>query len=114
MWPRFINVLTGIWLTAAPDILRYDDPARTHDHIAGPLIVTFAMMAISESMRSVRWINVLLGNWLVIAPVVFDYSIAQALHSQLLGLMVALMAMVKGSMVERFDGGWAMVWRKQG
>ena len=113
MWPRFINVLLGIWLTAAPDILRYDAPARTHDHIVGPLIITFAMIAMSESTRPVRWINVLLGNWLVIAPVIFDYSIAQALHSQALGIGIALTALVKGSMVERFDGGWTMVWRKQ-
>ena len=112
MWPRFVNVLLGIWLTAAPDILQYGDPARTHDHILGPLVMTFAMIAVSESTRSVRWINVLLGNWLVIAPVVFDYSIAQALHSQALGIAVALIAMVKGSLMERFDGGWTTLWRK--
>ena len=25
MWPRFINVLIGIWLTAAPDLLFFRD-----------------------------------------------------------------------------------------
>ncbi len=112
MWPRFISLLLGIWLTAAPDLLHYGGQARTNDYIIGPLIMTFAMIAMSESTRSVRWINVLLGNWMVIAPVAFDYSIAQALHSQALGLAVALTALIKGSMVERFDGGWATLWRR--
>jgi hypothetical protein len=114
MWPRFINMLLGIWLTAAPDILQYDSPARMHDQIVGPLIITFAMIAMSESTRPVRWINVLLGNWLVIAPVIFDYSIGQAIHSQALGIGVALTALVKGSTVERFNGGWTTLWRSSG
>jgi len=54
MRPQFINVLLGIWLMAAPDILAYGDPARTQDHIFGPLIVTIAMIAVSEVTRPVR------------------------------------------------------------
>src|SRR5688500_17533164 len=107
MWPRFINVLIGMWLTAAPDLLRYGGQARTNDHIVGPLIMTFAMIALSESMRPARWMTMASGIWLIAVPVVFGYSAHQAIHSLSLGITVVLLAAIKGVIKEQFGGGWA-------
>ena len=91
---------------AAPDLLSYGGAARTNDHIVGPLIVTFAMIAISESVRSVRWVTLILGIWLMLSPIVFDYSSQQAIHSLSIATVVVLMARMRGSLKERFGGGW--------
>jgi hypothetical protein len=96
---------------AAPDLLGYGGAARTNDHIVGPLIVTFAMIAISESVRSVRRVTSILGIWLILSPIVFDYSMLQTMHSLLIGILVVLMARMRGSLKERFGGGWTDLWR---
>ena len=111
MWPRLVNVLAGGWLMAAPSLLGYGGPAGTNDHVVGPLILTSATIAMSESVRSVRWVTLTLGIWLILSPIVFDYSSSQALHSLSIGLLIVLMARIPGALKERFGGGWPMIWR---
>lgn len=112
MWPRLVNVLIGGWLMAAPSLLGYGGPAGTNDHVVGPLILTSAAIAMSESVRSVRWVTLILGVWLMLSPMVLDYSSRQALHSFAIGLLVVLLARIPGALKERFGGGWRMIWRR--
>lgn len=99
---------------AAPSLLGYSGPAGTNDHVIGPLILTCATIAMSESVRSVRWITLTLGVWLMLSPLVFDYSSRQTLHSFSIGLLVVLMARIPGALKERFGDGWTGIWRRRG
>ncbi|MGH7233280.1 MAG: SPW repeat domain-containing protein [Nitrospiraceae bacterium] len=112
MFAHIINVLLGVWLMAAPDVLDYGDPARTNDHIVGPLILSFAMIATSEVTRSVRWINLGLGLWVAMAPLPLGYPFRVAMHSVAVGVMVAALSCVRGTMKERLGGGWGVLWRR--
>jgi hypothetical protein len=111
MWSQFINVLLGIWLMAAPDVLAYGDPARTQDHIVGPMILSAAMIAVSEVTRPVRWINVPFGVWLIIAPWIIGYESVARWNSVIIGLLIMVCSMRKGTVRERFDGGWSVLWK---
>src|SRR5687768_7778237 len=111
MTPRLINIVLGVWLTAAPGVLGYADPARTNDHIVGPLAATFACVACWEATRAVRWANVLVGVWLVLAPWVLGYEWGLTLHSTAVGALLAALASVRGAMKHRFGGGWSALWR---
>ena len=108
---HIVNILLGIWLMAAPGVLGYGDPARTNDHIIGPLIVSFAMIATSEVTRPVRWINVVLGLWLVVAPLWLGYAGHVRLHSIAIGLFVAALSCMRGQLHERIGGGWRVLWQ---
>jgi hypothetical protein len=111
MVPRIINILLGLWLMAAPDGLGYPPPARTNDHIVGPLIVSFAMIALSEATRPIRWINLTLGLWLLASPMLLGYEFRIAVHSMVIGLLVASMASMRGTIKEQLGGGWGVLWR---
>ena len=74
MLGQFLVAVCGLWLMTAPDLLGYGEPARMNDYIVGPLVVSFAVIAVAETTRSLRWGNVALGMWLVLAPLFLRYE----------------------------------------
>jgi len=111
MWPQILNVALGIWLMAAPAVLAYGRPASTNDHIVGPLVATFACIALWEATRAVRWVNLPLGVWLIVATWVLDHSQSGQINSVLCGIAIAGLSCFGGAIQQRFGGGWAALWR---
>jgi hypothetical protein len=111
MLPQIINAILGIWLMAAPAVLGYGRPASTNDHIVGPLVATFACIAIWEATRSVRWVNLPLGLWLIVAPLALGHPTSGQLNSVLCGIAIAGLSCVGGAVTRRFGGGWSTLWR---
>jgi hypothetical protein len=111
MFPQIINTALGIWLMAAPAVLQYGRPASTNDHIVGPLVATFACIAIWEATRPVRWLNLPLGLWLMIAPLALGHPPAGMLNSVLCGIAIAALSCVGSDVTQRFGGGWSALWR---
>ena len=112
MWPQLLNTALGLWLMAAPALLGYGRPASTNDHIIGPLVATFACIALWEATRSVRWVNLPLGLWLVAAPLLLGHSQAGAVNSVLCGIAIAVLSCVGGAVQQRFGGGWSALWHR--
>jgi hypothetical protein len=114
MGAQLAGAALGIWLMAAPQVLEYHGPARMNDHIVGPLVATFACVAIWQATRAVRWVNVLLGGWLVLTPWLFDYPRIAAINSAAVGLLTLTFALVRGNMRHQLGGGWPVLWRRDG
>jgi hypothetical protein len=108
MWNQVIIILIGLWLMASPDVMGYNGAERTNHHIVGPLIVSFGMIALSETTRSARWANVALGLWLIVAPFVLSYD---PLKSSLLGIAILGLSLIEGSRREQLGGGWTRLWK---
>jgi hypothetical protein len=65
-----------------------------------------------EVTRGLRWLNVVLGAWLVVAPMLFRYPEATSIvNSLVVGVVVIGLSLVRGTMTERFGGGWRSLWR---
>jgi hypothetical protein len=112
MWARILNAALGIWLMAAPAVLGYSAPAETNDRILGPVIATFAIVAISGATRPVRRVNTVAGGWLLLAPWVLGYGAGAAtVNDMLVGAVVVGASLVKGKVTDRFGGGWSALWR---
>jgi hypothetical protein len=111
MWARLLHIILGVWLMAAPEVLGYPDPARTHDRIIGPVAASMAIIAVWQVARSVRWVHLILGGWLVLAPWVLGYDTAALLHSTAVGALMSGCALVRGKVEQRFGGGWASLWK---
>ncbi len=111
MWALSITIVLGIWLAAAPDILGYGGLARANNQVVGVLLASFGMVALSECMRALRWANLILGLWLVVAPFVLDYRDERAVGSLAVGIAATVLAFVRGSLSERFGGGWSVLWK---
>jgi hypothetical protein len=111
MWAQLCCVLLGLWLMAAPYVLGYDEPASHSDHVLGPLIASFAAIALWEVTRGLRWVNVLLALWLIAAPWALGFAMPALVNSVVVGLAVAGLSLVRGRVSERFGGGWTVLWR---
>jgi hypothetical protein len=110
MWAQVAAMLVGVWLMAAPAVLGYTGPARTNDHVVGPLAATFACVAIWEATRPVRWANLVLGAWLVLAPWWLGYDRVAAANSVTAGVALVTLSVVRGRLKHRFGGGWSALW----
>jgi general stress protein CsbA len=111
MWQQIVSLLLGLWLMAAPAVFGYGDPVRTNNHIVGPLVAAVATIAISEVTRPVRWVNVALGIWLLMAPWALGYGSTSAwVQSLVIGAALALLSTARGTITQRFGGGWPALW----
>ncbi len=111
MWPHVLTAVIGVWLLASPDLLGYTGSAQVNNQIAGAWITTFGLIAMSESVRAVRWANAALGAWLLCAPFILEYPDERAIGSIALGLGVLALSCIRGTLVNRFGGGWTVLWR---
>lgn len=96
-----------------PDLFGYGSAAADNNHIVGPVIATFAFTATWEATRNLRWANVLLGGWLLWAPWVLGYESTLAiLNDTVVGALVVALSLIKGTVHQRFGGGWRSLWQK--
>jgi len=112
MWPHVLTAGIGLWLLASPDLLGYEGPAQVNNQIVGAWITTLAVIAMAESVRALRWGNVALGAWLIGAPFMLDYPDERAIGSIALGVVVVALSCIRGSVSNRFGGGWSALWRE--
>ncbi len=112
MWARYVTVLLGIWLMAAPGIFDFEKFIADNGRIVGPVVVTFATIAISESLRNIRMVNLLPGAWLLFAPWILDYDNSIAFASDYItGLLILGLTLVKQSRKYTFGGGWSILFK---
>ena len=107
-WAQIINALLGIWLMASPGLLGYSGTGRINDLIVGPIIATFAIIAVWEVTRAVGRANVALGAWLVIAPWMLGYeeNIIATANEFVVGITIFALAMTRAKSGAKLNGGW--------
>jgi hypothetical protein len=112
MWAQLVATAFGVWLMASPDVLGFEGALRTNHHIVGPLVATFACIAIAGCTRAVRWCNLPLGVWLVLAPWILGGESAATIDSILTGATVTACALVRGRVRWKYGGGWRSLWKR--
>jgi hypothetical protein len=111
MWARILNTGLGLWLMAAPAVLGFtDSPAATNHRIVGPLVVTFAFVAIWQVTRALRRINLASGLWLLAAPWIFGFPTDATVNAMVCGAAIAALSLVQGTRDTSFGGGWRVLW----
>ncbi|WP_373059301.1 hypothetical protein [Zunongwangia sp. H14] len=114
MWGQIINTVLGIWLMAAPGFIGATGAHADNGHIAGPIIVTFAVVSYWEATRNVRKWNYPVAAWLLLAPWILGYTETWAIVSDMgTGVLVAVFASVKGKVESSFGGGWKSLWQDE-
>ena len=107
MWARAVSVAVGIWLMAAPAVLRYSGTfAADHDRVVGPVLASFACIAMWEITRPLRRVNTLVGAWLLAAPWVLGFPPAATANSMAAGAVVVGLSLVRGKLTHDYAGGW--------
>ena len=115
MWPRFVEIAIGIWVMTSPAVLGTAfERVANHDYITGPIIVTFAAVALSEATRPCRWVVLIAGAWLIFAPFVLGHWTSEpavARSDILAGCLAMIFPWFGGRVSGRYGGGWSALWR---
>jgi amino acid permease len=113
MWAQILNVILGLWLMTAPQVLNYNGIAADNDHIVGPLVASFAIIALSGCTRSVSKYNIPLGAWLLLAPWLLEYENALASTNDMAaGTLITVLSFFKRSTKHFYGGGWRSAWKQ--
>ena len=115
MWARVIEILVGLWVMSAPGILGIlSERACNNNYIVGPIIVTFATVALNEATRPCRWVVFVAGIWLMVAPFVLGHWVSEptaAWSDIVAGGLATIFPLFRGKITGSYDGGWTMLWK---
>ena len=91
----------------SPAFLSMTREAANNNHIAGPLAITFSVIAIWEINRNAIKANLLIGAWLLLAIFILPYNnVAVMLSNGLCGLLLCVLALKKQPAKQNYGGGW--------
>lgn len=112
MWAQIINIIIGIWLMASPEVLMYSGAAADNDHIIGPVITSFAIIALSGCTRFVARYNTPLGIWLLLAPWILGYTETVTIYNDIVsGILVTALSFFMRKTSNQYGGGWTAIWK---
>jgi uncharacterized membrane protein len=114
---QVIVALTGLYLMAAPAIWGYAGAPEKIDRFIGPLVASFATMAVWEVLRNLRWLNVALAlvlAALAVSPWPWTHP-ADAMTSDLIAAaLIVVLTLIPYPAYQRYGGGWQRLWRRRG
>lgn len=105
-WNLVASMAIGLWLMASPAVFGSAVPAAHSDHFVGALVVTVAVVALSDVGRAARFVNVLFGAWFILSPWLLSGATPAALANDVIaGVALIVLSLPRGSVGERY-GGW--------
>ncbi|MGK7395851.1 MAG: SPW repeat domain-containing protein [Candidatus Cyclobacteriaceae bacterium M3_2C_046] len=101
-WNLFAIAAIGIWLMLSPNILGYGGGSMADsDHFVGALVITFAIITMSDVARPGRFIFILFGLWFIAAPWIFGTDYNQAIwNGSIAGVLLILLSFRKGKITD--------------
>lgn len=112
MWAQILNIVIGIWLMEAPHWLNYNGVAADVDHIVGPIVASFAIIALSGCTRAVGKYNIPLGAWLLLAPWILGYDRGICIaNDSITGILIIVFSLFKRTTHQQYGGGWAVLFK---
>lgn len=101
-----VSAALGVWLMAAPAVLGVTGTAADSDHLAGALVVTWAVIAFGEVARPARLLNIPMGIWIALAPWLLSGATDLSRWADLvLGALLVALSIRRGRIEEQF-GSW--------
>ena len=113
MWAQAINIFLGLAVMILPGLLGFTEAESNNNFIVGPLVATFALVATTDVGRNARLFNIPAGIWLMIGPLLLGFSTSARLADIFLGILIIIFSLFKGTVSQRFGGGWRSLWQKE-
>jgi hypothetical protein len=105
-WTLLVSAALGVWLMAAPAMLGISGAAANSNHLAGALVVTWAVIAFGEVARPARLLNILMGLWIAAAPWLLSGATDLSRWADLfVGVLLMALSIRRGHIDEQF-GNW--------
>ncbi len=105
-WNLLVSAALGLWLMAAPSSFGSGGTAAHSDHLIGALVVTTAVIALSDVGRALRFVNIAFGAWFIVAPwLLAGSTFGSTWNDMAIGLALIALSVPRGAVGERY-GGW--------
>jgi uncharacterized membrane protein len=105
-WNLLLSAALGVWLMAAPATLGVSGPAASSNHVAGALVVTWAVIAFGEVARPARLLNIPMGLWIAAAPWLLSGATGISRWADVfVGALLIALSVRRGRINEQF-GSW--------
>lgn len=102
-WNLILSIGIGAWLMLSPYVLGMIHPVSDIVYVAGPLIITFSVLSLSELAKNFRFVNTALGLVILIIPFFMDeFTFWGVLSSFCSGTGVFLLSLPKREVRERY------------
>jgi hypothetical protein len=111
---RIAGLATGLWLTAAPDLLGYGGSARVSGWVVGPLAASLSTIAFWQATRFSRWGNLPAGAWLVLSTLLVRHEAPALASDALSGVLLIASCFARGKDRHQMGGGWRSLWSAPG
>lgn len=106
-WTLILSALLGVWLMFSRMTLGTEGALANSDHLIGALVITVAVMALSEVGRPLRFINAAFGLWLLAAPwLLAGGGTLGTIGDLVVGLVLIALSLPRGTRSEQHYGGW--------
>lgn len=112
MWAKIANIVLGLGVMVAPAIFKFEKIAANNNHIAGPSVLTFAIISLWEINRNVRFFNVVTGLWLVLSPFILHFASVDRIIDISTGIAIGIFSLFKERLKTRYGGGWRSLFQK--
>jgi uncharacterized membrane protein len=104
-WNLLVSAVLGVWLMGAPALLGVSGAAADSSHLAGALVVTWAVIAFGEVARPARLLNILMGIWVAVAPWLLSGATDISRWADVfVGVALVALSVRRGRIDERFAG----------
>ncbi|WP_247236781.1 vitamin K epoxide reductase family protein [Telluribacter sp. SYSU D00476] len=101
-WNLALALVLGGWVMSAYSTLGYQGTIMYSENITGSLIITFAVIAMSEVGRPLRFILMLFGLWLIAAPWIVGTEENAALwNGMICGAILIPLALPRGKVEDK-------------
>jgi len=105
-WTLAASALLGIGLMFAPSVFGTTGGMADSNHLAGALVVTFAVIAWAEVARTARFVNMFMGAWVVLSPwILSGASGAAQWINVLVGTVLIVLSIPRGRILQQY-GTW--------
>lgn len=105
MWAAITNIIIGLLLILAPPVFSLDKSVADHFYIIGPVVITFAFVALWEVNGAACYFNIPAGLWLVAAPFLFNFPTGTWLAITS-GMLIVLLSFFRKKVKGNYGGGW--------
>lgn len=108
MWTQIINAIIGFWLVISTAFIPMNEHAADNNAIVGPLVMTFAVVALWEINRNVAKANVVVVAWLVLSMFILNYeSTAAIVSNSVSALVIVILSLIPRKPGNQYGGGWS-------
>jgi hypothetical protein len=107
-----ISITAGLWVMISPPVLKMSDRLADINHICGPVVITFAFIALWDINKSAIKANLVIAAFLIIATLFFKEDTATTTSNILSGIITMACSLIKRKSKQHYGGGWKSLFQK--